>query len=30
MAVMRKEHGDYGYAKLWIGKKDDRWEVDLP
>jgi hypothetical protein len=29
-AVMRKEHGDYGNAKLWIGKQDDRWEVDLP
>lgn len=30
MAVMRHEHGDYGYAKLWIGKKDGRWDVDLP
>jgi hypothetical protein len=30
MAVMRDEHGDYGYAKLWISRKDGRWDVDLP
>jgi len=29
-AVMRDEHGDYGYAKLWISRKDGRWDVDLP
>src|SRR5437667_9505237 len=30
MAVMQDEHGDYGYAKLWISRKDGRWDVDLP
>lgn len=29
-AAMRNEHGDYGYAKLWIAKKNGTWEVDLP
>jgi hypothetical protein len=27
---MRHEHEDYGYSKLWIGKKDGRWDVFLP
>lgn len=29
-AEMRYEHQDYGYAKLWIEKKANGWEVDLP
>lgn len=29
-AQMRYEHGDYGYAKLWIERKGDEWDVDLP
>ncbi len=29
-AVMRNEHGDYGYAKLWISKKNGERDVDLP
>lgn len=29
-AEMRAEHGEYGYAKLWIEKKDGKWDVDLP
>lgn len=30
MATMRTEHGDYGYSKLWISKKNGAWDVDLP
>jgi hypothetical protein len=30
MAVMRDEHADYGYAKLWISRKNGKWIVDLP
>jgi hypothetical protein len=29
-AVMRDEHGDYGYAKLVIKKVGTQWNVDLP
>ena len=29
-ARMRNEHEDYGYAKVWIEKKDGQWHVDLP
>ena len=29
-AQMRYEHGDYGYSKLWIEKKAEGWDVDLP
>jgi len=21
---------DYGYSKLWISKKGEKWDVDLP
>ena len=30
MALTRTEHGEYGYSKLWIGKKNGAWKVDLP
>lgn len=30
MAEMRHEHDDYGYSKLWIGRKGGRWNVFLP
>ena len=29
-AQMRNEHGEYGYSKLWIEKKAEGWDVDLP
>jgi len=29
-ARIRAEHGDYGYAKLWIKKTPSGWDVDLP
>ncbi|PTX99278.1 hypothetical protein DB345_02560 [Spartobacteria bacterium LR76] len=29
-ARMRNEHGDYGYAKLYIEKSSEGWLVDLP
>ncbi len=29
-ARMRHEHGEYGYAKVWIKKHDGAWVVDLP
>ncbi len=29
-AVMRGEHGDYGYAKLWISRENGKWDVDIP
>ena len=29
-AQVRNEHGEYGYAKLWIEWKEGQWDVDLP
>ncbi len=29
-AQVRYEHGDYGYSKLWIERKEAEWNVDLP
>lgn len=29
-ARMRYEHGDYGYAKLWIEKMGEEWHVNVP